>query len=88
MIGIRNTGKQTESGHHVYELFIYDGEDKNVIAHFLHRREDGLAVCLRQAAGAVDIKSTVDKKVEGLQIEKERLRKRGILRFPKRWKKG
>jgi hypothetical protein len=51
MIAIVNvTERPAETGPHDYEVRI----NRQVITRFQHRREDGLAKCLRLAADAVD----------------------------------
>ena len=50
MIAIVNIGPSTPSGVHEYEVRI----NTEMIARFWHDRENGLAVCLRRAADAVE----------------------------------
>ena len=54
MIGIRNLGPlegEDKAGIHRYEVRVNLDAP---VAHFVHRRSDGLAECLRRAADAVE----------------------------------
>lgn len=51
MIAIVNTQVKGQPGHWIYEVKI----NHHSVARFQHNRQDGLEVCLRQAAEAVKV---------------------------------
>ena len=55
MIAIINQGEK-KNGKTLYNVQI----NHDVICQFYHRREDGLAACLRKAAEAVDLQRDTD----------------------------
>lgn len=57
MIAVVNMGPHDDSdplGECSYEVRLYDGKTEKVMAHFKHKRGDGLAKCLRLAGKAVE----------------------------------
>lgn len=63
MIAIVNKGPQDDpdpKGERTYELRV----DRRVVSTFRHRRGDGLAECLREAAAAADEVSDMRRKME------------------------
>jgi len=64
MIAIINQGNKNSAGETRYKLQI----NSEIIVEFWHRREDGLATCLRKAADAVDAnrRETLIKHLKGI----------------------
>jgi len=61
MILIVNVSENYGKGIQVYEVRV----NREVIAPFLHSYTDGLAVCLRKAAEAVEIKAELARRKNG-----------------------